>query len=81
MDPETSLRASLGLTSSLVALAQRGVAAGAPRAAVLSRDRADWELALDNARRASDSFPGDPDVIRFAEAVEVAASEARRSVP
>lgn len=82
MDPETHLRASINLTSSLIKLAQRKIAAGSPRSAAVAENREDWEAALDHIRRARDAFPADPDVARFTEKVEAAASEARRaSVP
>ena len=82
IDPETRLRASINLARSLVELAQRKIAAGASRSAALAENRADWEAALDHVRRARDSFPADPEVARFAEVVEAAASEAlRASVP
>jgi hypothetical protein len=77
MDPETEVAASIQLTTSLIALAQRRVADGSPRFAALAQNRSDWELALDSVRRARDRFPADPDIARFAVEVEAAASEAR----
>jgi tetratricopeptide (TPR) repeat protein len=79
MDPETGLKASIKLVSTLIELAQAKIAAGSTRAAALAENRADWEAALDDFRRARDSFPGDADVARFAEVVESAVSEVRRS--
>src|SRR5262245_23229526 len=81
MDPETGLKASVHLATSLIGLEKRKIAAGTPRSAALAEDRGDWEAALEGARRARDDFPGDADVARLAEGVEAAASEARRSAP
>ena len=81
IDPETRLRASIQLASSLIELAQSKIAVGSSRSAALADNRGDWEAALDHVRRARDSFPADADVARFAEKVEAAASEARRSAP
>jgi len=79
MDPETQLKASINLTRSLIELAQRKIEAGSSRSAALAGNRGDWQLALDEVRRAHDSFPADPMVTRFAEEVEAAASEALRA--
>jgi tetratricopeptide (TPR) repeat protein len=49
------------------------------RSAALAGKRGDWKAALDHVRRARDSHPGNPNVVRFAEEVEAAASEARSS--
>jgi hypothetical protein len=81
MDPETRLKASIQLATTLIELAQSKIAAGSSRSAALAENRADWEAALDHVRRARDFFPADADVARFAEKVEAAASEARRSAP
>ena len=51
------------------------------RSAALAGKRGDWEAALDHVRQARDSHPANPNVARFAEALEAAASEARSSAP
>jgi tetratricopeptide (TPR) repeat protein len=47
------------------------------RSAALAGKRGDWEAARDHVRRARDSNPASPNVARFAEALEAAASEGR----
>ena len=51
MDPETHLRASINLTSSLIKLAQRKIAAGSPRLAA-------WRRTAGTGRQPSITFAG-----------------------
>jgi hypothetical protein len=50
MDPETRLKASIQLATTLIELAQSKIAAGSSRSAALAENRADWEAALDHVR-------------------------------